>query len=384
MERIPSFGIFELLIIAAGAGLLLLVGAGLVALVVKQRRDRRARAAGEDESQAPRKGPRARWIWIVVLALFILAGIPLLLLVGGILLITPVGQRVERGPAVGPAVHVVGEPIEATRPPAVAAPTGPFTRTPWVPTPTPWAPTRTPWAMTAAGEPTPGASAPAQAPSGRSTVLSLDPFHSVTVFVALPGLAGLAVLLGAALVMVLGRGGAEVAGPSNGLALEGKETKSAATARTRRLLLAVALWFALSAFLVLDLVFSVSLYWQFVLIYAAFWVLVGAVLLTGSRALHKILILGLFLSVLVPVHFVNWNTQKPFLRAFRSLEEGMTAAQVDEIMGGYMKDYQFEEGGEIVSGRVTYRHTDEAWGNSDWGVVTFVDGRVAALQFLHD
>jgi len=37
-----------------------------------------------------------------------------------------------------------------------------------------------------------------------------------------------------------------------------------------------------------------------------------------------------------------------------------------------------------VTGTSTYRHTNEGWGNSDWGVVTFEDGRVVQTEFMPD
>jgi hypothetical protein len=129
--------------------------------------------------------------------------------------------------------------------------------------------------------------------------------------------------------------------------------------------------------------------------YMAFWLLVGALLATGRSLRDKLLILGLFVLVLGSVRFVDWNSRKPFLRKFYSLQEGMTAEEVDQIMSGYMKangggppqsqdQYEFDEQGEIVTGWVTYRHTNEGWGDSDWGVVTFENGRVVHRRFLPD
>ena len=44
---------------------------------------------------------------------------------------------------------------------------------------------------------------------------------------------------------------------------------------------------------------------------------------------------------------------------------------------------QFDEQGQIVTGWLTYRHTDEGWADSGWGVVTFENGRVVEVRFLH-
>ena len=71
------------------------------------------------------------------------------------------------------------------------------------------------------------------------------------------------------------------------------------------------------------------------------------------------------------------------------------SAQVDRIMQGYIREtgggppgsegqYRYDERGEIVSGWVTYRHTDKGWGDADLGVVTLSQGRVTETEFLPD
>jgi hypothetical protein len=157
--------------------------------------------------------------------------------------------------------------------------------------------------------------------------------------------------------------------------------------------LAIALWVALSLFVFLDIQYAVSVYLEFVAMYAVFWVLVGALLLVGRPVRDKVLVLGLFVLALVAVRFVDWNSRKPFLAEFRSIEVGMTQDQVDDIMGTYMKhyggsspqdDYVLDEQGTLVRGLVTYRHTDQSWGDSDWAVVVFEDGNVVETRFLPD
>jgi hypothetical protein len=172
----------------------------------------------------------------------------------------------------------------------------------------------------------------------------------------------------------------------------------AKTARLRYALLALAIWFALSIFLVLDVGFAVSVYLQFTAIYAAFWVLVGALLLIGSPWREKLLILGLLVTVLFSVRCVDWNSRKPFLKDFYRVREGMTVEQVEQIMRDYMGGTCQPEhplglpAGEsaveadvlAVPDRAVYRHTDEGWGNSDLGEITFEQGRVARTEFLPD
>jgi hypothetical protein len=73
----------------------------------------------------------------------------------------------------------------------------------------------------------------------------------------------------------------------------------------------------------------------------------------------------------------------------------MTPDLVDQIMAGYMREAgvgplnsetqtTLDAQGRSYTGSVTYRHTNEGWGNSDWGVVTFEDGRVVQTRFLPD
>jgi hypothetical protein len=293
--------------------------------------------------------------------------------VGGVLTITPVRQTTVTDPGLEPEIHVVeqGESI-VTLSPATTEPVG----------------------TSSQGEQASETPQPPSTPPGRSALLSLNPFNPTT-FVMLLGLAGLVLLLGVAVVAAVGKGWKGTEEPSGAIQVNGDSQETGSrTEKLRSLLLALVLWIALSAFLILDLVFQVSLYWQFVVMYAAFWLLVGALLVTGRPLSDKLLILGLFVLVLGSVRFVDWNSRKPFLREFYSLQEGMTAEEVDQIMSGYMKahgggtpaqdQYEFDEQGEIVTGWVTYRHTNEGWGDSDWGVVTFENGRVVRLQFLPD
>ncbi|MGD9049488.1 MAG: Clr5 domain-containing protein, partial [Anaerolineae bacterium] len=139
-------------------------------------------------------------------------------------------------------------------------------------------------------------------------------------------------------------------------------------------------------------------YWPFVAIYAAFCVLVGLLLLVGSPKREKLLILGLLVVVLFSLRFVDWNSRKPFLKDLYRVQEGMSLEQVEEIMGEYMggaccpAEPLGPTGGEGAAqtegmaqpDRLVYRHTDEGWGNSDWGEIHLENGRVVEIQFLPD
>jgi len=165
----------------------------------------------------------------------------------------------------------------------------------------------------------------------------------------------------------------------------------------RYALVAILFVTAVGILVALDLFAAASLYLRFVAAYTALWVLIGGLLLRGTPVRLRLMLLIVFVAQITAIRFVNWNSRKPFLKNFYRIEEGMTPAQVDQIMSGYMKGhyggpplsltdirYEFNDQGEIVTGWATYRHTEEGWGDSDWGRVTFENGRVVRTEFLSD
>jgi hypothetical protein len=149
----------------------------------------------------------------------------------------------------------------------------------------------------------------------------------------------------------------------------------------RYALLALLFVAAVGILVALDLLAAVSLYLRFVAVYTAFWVLIGGLLLRDTPVRLQLMLLVVFVAQVAAIHFVNWNSHKPFLRDFDRIAEGMTEAQVDGIMGRYAKETDLPpiplaEGAEAVEA-VVYRHTDESWGEADWGIVAFEGGRVA-------
>jgi hypothetical protein len=156
--------------------------------------------------------------------------------------------------------------------------------------------------------------------------------------------------------------------------------------KLRYALLAILFLLALGVLVALDILASVSIYLRFVAVYAAFWVPIGGLLLRSSPMRSRLLILALFAVAVASVHLINWNSRNPFLKDFYRLQECMSEAQVDGIMGDYIKETDLPplplgEATEAVEA-VVYRHTDEGWGESEWGVVAFKDGRVAQTEFL--
>jgi len=372
MFPIPNIGLGELIILAGIAGLAMLIVAIVVVVIVRSRKrsdPHRPAGAGLHELEVTGKETRGLGKWIVILVLLGLFVLPLFAVVCGILWVVPVRSTQSM---VTPMAQVL----------AVDAPTA---------TPLPALPDATP---TEAPQPTlTAADTPHSTSMPSGSALSLNPF-SRAIFIILPGIAGLVLLIGAAVVAVIVK-------RWKGSDTQSKDTSTngdnvgiwARTTKLRYALLAFAFWLALSIFLILDLGLSVSLYFRFVAIYTAFWVLVGALLLYGRPMREILLILTLFVMVAFSVRFIDWNSRKPFLKDFYRIREGMTPAQVEQIMGDYMKGggaplgsprTELNEQEEIVTGTVTYRHTDEGWGNSDWGVVTFEDGRVVEIEFLPD
>ena len=145
---------------------------------------------------------------------------------------------------------------------------------------------------------------------------------------------------------------------------------------------------ALGVFLFLDYSAAVSVDLKFVAAYLACCVLVGALLTEGCPLRQKLVVLGFVSIAILSVRFIDWDSRKPFLRAFYRVDGGMTAAQVDRIMNGYSirlgADAVVDVQGQIVAGTVSYRHTNGGWGDSDLGVLTFEDGRVERIRFLPD
>ena len=156
----------------------------------------------------------------------------------------------------------------------------------------------------------------------------------------------------------------------------------------RSLSLAVVFWLAFSLFITFDVLAAVSLRLQLSLAYAAFWLMIGLILLRGTAARTKVLILGLFAVALSSVHWIDWNSRKPFLRDLNKVAVGMHAAEVNEIMGRYRTWVNpattLSEDGEVETGSVLYRHTQEWWGNVDAGNVVYESGRVVRTSFSPD
>jgi hypothetical protein len=151
-------------------------------------------------------------------------------------------------------------------------------------------------------------------------------------------------------------------------------------------LLAVLFVAAIGILVALDLLAAVSLYLRFLAVYCAFWVLIGGLLLRDTPVRLRLMLLIVFIAQVGVIHFINWNSRKPFVRDFDRIAEGMAERQVDQIMRRYMKETNLppiplgEGSGSVET--VVYRHTDDSWGRPDWGIVAFEGGRVGQKELL--
>lgn len=158
--------------------------------------------------------------------------------------------------------------------------------------------------------------------------------------------------------------------------------------------------------------FPARLYFAVGGIVAAFAAVLVALHPTRRRVFATAAGLGALGLVFALLYLVPWSSRKPFLRDLGRIEIGMTQGEVEEIMAGYIRGtgwpaspagtrpeagfladvssgarYATEPtaGGELAfRDSFVFRHSDDGAFNSDWGVVRFHDGRVAAVEFLPD
>jgi hypothetical protein len=148
-------------------------------------------------------------------------------------------------------------------------------------------------------------------------------------------------------------------------------------------------------------------------VYGLFWTAALLPFLVRRPSIPRWAVYAVLLVSLAILYAIPWNSRKPFLRDLAKVEFGMTEAEVEAIMGHYMKgtgwpapDFWERSSGPgqlaVASSGITfatsvspsgelalddsivYRHSDKGAFNSDFGVVTFEDGRVVSTTFLPD
>jgi hypothetical protein len=165
------------------------------------------------------------------------------------------------------------------------------------------------------------------------------------------------------------------------------------------------------------------------------WIVIGIAVVFGSpaaiaawtlRSARMKAAYAATTALLVVLAFVGWHPRKRFVHDLDSLTPGMTVDEVEAVMGRYLKgagakwtvpdgpappvlgpgeapspeteaaarraqeSYEppaYPTGAERahVTGTMTYRWCDDDWAyDSDWGCVTFKDGRVVSVAFYPD
>ena len=111
----------------------------------------------------------------------------------------------------------------------------------------------------------------------------------------------------------------------------------------------------------------------------------GLYILNSLPVRQRVLLAGLLVTAVFAVRFVDWDGRKPFLRDFNQIQPGMTAAEVDAVMSDYIKQVSpfvaRSAEGLVQTGAVSYQHTADATGDSDFGLITFAGGRVVGRTF---
>ena len=112
-------------------------------------------------------------------------------------------------------------------------------------------------------------------------------------------------------------------------------------------------------------------------------VLVFLCLQTVQSSRRYVLGLALFLTMIIAVRTIDWDSRKPFLRALAQVTPGMSRAEVEQVMSGFIQMTPASTTGD-TSQPLGFRHTDEGWGNADVGMIMVQNNRVVAVQFSHD
>ncbi|MBW3622541.1 MAG: hypothetical protein KY468_03930 [Armatimonadetes bacterium] len=186
----------------------------------------------------------------------------------------------------------------------------------------------------------------------------------------------------------------------------------------REILQAAALFLALFALLMLALMEAMASYLVPGFVYLAFaltFSLVYRLLFWRPSKKQNYTVLLTLFTFLAAMHFIPWSPSKPFLKRLAQIEPGMTVAQVEGIMHGYLRgmgskweipppppgqgpalSYEYtdparfnewirQNGGRArFKGDLVYRHSNDGAFDSDMGFVNFRKGRVVKVRFMAD
>lgn len=111
----------------------------------------------------------------------------------------------------------------------------------------------------------------------------------------------------------------------------------------------------------------------------------GFYVLNSLPLRQRMLLVGMLVTAVFAVRYVDWDERKPFLRDFYQIQPGMTAAEVDAVMQDYVKQVSpfvaRSAEGLVQTGAVSYQQTADAAGDADFGLITFAGGRVVGRTF---
>lgn len=138
-------------------------------------------------------------------------------------------------------------------------------------------------------------------------------------------------------------------------------------------------------------------------------VLIVALDATKKRTVGTFVAYSLAIAILMVLHLMPWTSRKPFMQQLAKVQIGMTQAEVDQIMDGYMRGTGWpanpfadvapltevssgtslvaensRDGELTIRDTVVFRHSNDGRFNSDWGVVTFRDDKVISVVFMPD
>jgi hypothetical protein len=129
-----------------------------------------------------------------------------------------------------------------------------------------------------------------------------------------------------------------------------------------------------------------------------------------KRQRHRLGTIAVVTIFIAALYFMDWTTRKPFLRDLDRIHIGMTEGEVRQIMGNYTEGTGLQEPpGEPASTQLTilgsglkyptnstptgevrlvdsivFRHSSDPYFNADWGIVSFENGKVSAVEFSPD
>jgi hypothetical protein len=155
----------------------------------------------------------------------------------------------------------------------------------------------------------------------------------------------------------------------------------------------ILLVMAAGLYILADRYLAISVLLMPALAYCGFWAVLGFVLFHTRSMRQRFLLALLIFSLILPVRFIDWDSRKPFLKDLYQVHVGMTEAQVDQIMGNYIRGSGWPTNPNpdvagvaelAIANSVIYRHTDAGWGDSDWGIVTYRNGRVVDVRYSPD